>query len=129
MVPQTRTASCNVTTPKSVCVVYDKTDGANRCPQLCAYQTNMNDQEESAEQYVMAFLAEQGIETNHLKNTSVAFLTGIYNGLVIATKMMNLGLHPADINKNANIFAIYISARKRMVKDILQKHENKPKTE
>lgn len=83
----------------------------------------MTEQEMEGEKYVKEWLANKGIDPKKVVNNSLTFLTGIYNGLVIANSMWRL-LDPVfaqNIDKDASVLISYINFRKRRIRGSLDK--------
>lgn len=80
------------------------------------YKPKFTEQELASEEFIKTFLAEHGIATNKASNMQRLFLYGIYNGLVIASTLVQQG-RIFEFSRIASIFKVYFAARERVLKE------------
>jgi hypothetical protein len=81
----------------------------------------MSEQEMETEKFVKEFLRNKGIDPSKIVNQSTTFLTGIYNGLMIANSIWALYDVPLanNVAKDARIILNYVNLKKKRVRESL----------
>ncbi len=81
---------------------------------------HQTEQEIEAEQYIRALLIDNGLKSNDMGNWQVSFLTGLYNGLLMSSHLVETGFGTDGCKKSARIISTYINFRKRQLNEITE---------